>query len=115
MKHRKQNSDRKSLQLCSQVRWALEYEINESLDSHEAVTVFAVLPAPNTSNLLVVLETLEKLSWEQAACIERKMALRANALRAIVAHSIQRRKTPSLTFCVRPKSLTNEVSPEGNP
>ena len=115
MKHRKQNSDRKSLQLCSQVRWALEYEINESLDSHEAVTVSAVLPAPNTSNLLVVLETLETISWEQAACIERKMALRANALRAIVAHSIQRRKTPSLTFCVRPKSLTNEVSLEGNP
>jgi hypothetical protein len=105
MKHPKkaQSIDRKALQLCSQIRWALEYEINETLEGQEAVTVSDVLPAPNTSNLLVMLETLEPVTWEQAALIEHKMHLRAAALRSIVSQCIQRRKTPSLTFRVRPR------------
>ena len=105
MKHKRQALDRKALQLCSQIRWALEYEINDTLGGLEAVTVSDVVPAPNTSNLLVMLETLEPTTWEQAASIESKMILRANALRAVVAQSIQRRKTPSLTFRVRPKPI----------
>lgn len=105
MRNGKHPDDRKSLQLCSQIRWALEYEINTNLDSHESVTVCEVLPAPNTSHLLVIVEPLEEGSWEQAAAIECKIATQANALRALVASSIQRRKTPSLTFRVRPKRL----------
>ena len=105
MKHKKPSFDRKALQFCSQIRWALEYEINDTLEGFEAVTISEVLPAPNTSNLLVMLETLEPTTWEQAATIESKMLLRIQALRAVVAQSIHRRKTPSFTFRVRPKPI----------
>ncbi len=103
MKHKRPLLDRKALQFCSQIRWALEYEINDTLEGFEAVTISEVLPAPNTSNLLVMLETLETTTWEQAATIESKILFRSSALRAVVAQSTHRRKTPSLTFRVRPK------------
>lgn len=88
-------SDRKTLQLCKQVRQAIEALLAQShwaigLDVH----VDAVTPAPDASTLQITLATREP---EQV----RVHALEAlPAMRATVAGAIARKRVPMLTLVV---------------
>ena len=101
MKHDRPNNghqrlDRKALQLCSQVRYALEYAINSVMQGEYGLTVLEVVPAPNTSHLLVLVQSLEELSFDKTMRLEAELNSHVNALRAAVSESIHRRKTPGL-------------------
>ncbi len=107
MKHSRPNNghhklDRKALQLCSQVRHALEYAINDVLQGEYGLTVFEVVPAPNTSHLLVVVQSLEEMTIDTTLLLEAELNSHVNALRAAVSESIHRRKTPGLSFQILP-------------
>ncbi len=90
-------SNRKALQLCRQVERtltiALEGEVLREL------TVESVLPAPDSSRLLI---TLRYHGQTTVATAEIHDALHAShaKLRGEIAADIHRRKTPELTFQV---------------
>ncbi len=92
----------KALQLCSQVQRTLEFCVNELLQAELAVRVAEVLPAPNTGHLLVVVEPLEPVPIEQLPSILSELNKQSGRLRAEIAHAIHRKKTPGLSFTIRP-------------
>ncbi len=95
--------DRKAAQLCTQIRRALEYIVPESLaDSEWDVLVVDVQPAPNTGNLLVLLQPLEILDEDRQRQLEFAIFERSGSIRTAIAGVIQRRKVPTLTFRVVP-------------
>jgi ribosome-binding factor A len=94
-KERGKVSNRKALQLCRQVERALSVALEG--DVLRDLAVQSVAPAPDSSRLLV---TFVYAGAEPIADV--LSALRGNyaKLRAEVAASIHRRKTPELTFWV---------------
>ena len=92
------------MQLCAQVRHALEYAISEALNGEFGVTVLEVIPAPNTSHLLALVQPLEDLSFEESMNLQAELNKRINVLRTAVSESIHRRKTPGLSFQLVPRS-----------
>jgi len=90
--------DRKAMQLCSQVRYALEYAINDVLKGEYGLTVADVVPAPNTSHLLVSVQSFEELSFDQCLQVTSELNNHSKSLRSVVSESIHRRKTPGLSF-----------------
>lgn len=90
--------DRKAMQLCSQVRYALEYAVNDVLKGEYGLTVVDVVPAPNTSHLLVSVQSFEELSFDQCVQITSELNSHRKSLRSVVSESIHRRKTPGLSF-----------------
>lgn len=105
MKSRRTNAsnDRKAAQLCAQVRRALDFGIAEVLsqtryDAH----ILDVIPAPNTSHLVVLVGAAFAFDSQAVAALEETLSRNAGLLRTNVAHSIHRRKTPTLTFHVVP-------------
>ena len=105
MKHPKghKEHDRKALQLCSQVRYALEYAINSVLRGDYGLTVLDVVPAPNTSNLVVFVQPFENMSYDEALQLEANLKSHINTLRSAVSESIHRRKTPGLSIQIVPR------------
>ena len=98
-----QSHDRKAMQLCSQVKYALEYAVNSVLNGEYGVTVMDVVPAPNTSHLLVFVQAFEELSFEESSLLLTKLTSHLPALRSAVSESIHRRKTPGLSFQIVPR------------
>jgi ribosome-binding factor A len=96
------SGDRKSMQLCAQVRRALEYGIDEILQGEVMVAVADVVPAPNTAHLLVLVQPLEDLPFEETIRIQKRLIDATAKLRVIVSQAINRRKTPGLSFQVLP-------------
>lgn len=97
-------SDRKAAQLCAQVRRALDYGISEALsESSMDAYVLDVVPAPNTSHLLVVVQPAVDTDESGIRDLELELQRHAGLLRTTVAESINRRKTPTLSFRVLPK------------
>lgn len=95
--------DRKGAQLCAQVRRTLEFVVPEVLASTSwGVLVLDVQPSPNTSHLLVLLQSTVPLSDEDRLALEQEVARYSGPIRTAVAQAINRRKTPSLTFRVIP-------------
>ena len=95
--------DRKAAQLCAQIRRALDYVVPEVLaDTKFDAMVVEVEPAPNTSHLLVVVQAIGQLDFEETRLLEAEIANRSGAIRTAVAQSIHRRKTPTFSFCVVP-------------
>jgi len=90
-------SNRKALQLCRQVERTLTIALEG--DVLRDLTVESVLPAPDSSRLLVTLR------YHGSATVKSEVihdALKAShaKLRGEVAADIHRRKTPDLTFGV---------------
>jgi len=98
-----QSHDRKALQLCSQVKYALEFAVNSVLNGEYGVTVMDVVPAPNTSHMMVFVQAFEELSFEESLLLSSKLIAHIPALRSAVSESIHRRKTPGLSFQVVPR------------
>jgi ribosome-binding factor A len=103
MAHRKKNRRReqiKDAQLCAAVRETLSLALAQSPDELLlSLFVSDVVPAPDASRLAVHIEAPPEVDLEEAReALERL----GGSLRAEVAASIQRRKTPALFFDVRP-------------
>ena len=88
-------SNRKALQLCRQVERTLMVALEG--DVLRDLTVESVLPAPDSSRLLI---TLRYHGPQSVATAEIHNALNAShaELRGEIAADIHRRKTPDLTF-----------------
>jgi ribosome-binding factor A len=95
--------DRKAAQLCAQVRRALDYGLSEALsESSTDAYVVDVVPAPNTSHLLVLVQPAAAIDADGIRELEETLVRHAGQLRTSVAESIHRRKTPTLSFRVVP-------------
>ncbi len=95
--------DRKAAQLCSQIRRALDFAIPEALaDTDWDAFVLEVTPAPNTSHLLVLLQTDNHLDEQDRQSLLREIIRRSGIIRTSVAQSIHRRKTPTFSFLIAP-------------
>ena len=103
--HRNHGStDRKAAQLCAQVRRALDYGISEALsDSPIDAYILDVVPAPNTSHMIVLVQPATEADADAVRDLEDELQRHAGLLRTTVAESINRRKTPTLSFRVVPK------------
>jgi ribosome-binding factor A len=91
-------------QLCRQVAETMDLVL--SGDTHDellqSLHVVSVVPAPDSSRLLVALHSdLPPELFEQSE-IESRLAEHAGRLRCAIASAITRRKTPNLTFQVSP-------------
>ncbi len=95
-----QAAGRKTLQLCRQVRRALEAVF--AADCRDPILqeleVLSVDPAPNCGRLMVTLQLAQSRDVEQVLAHLRQAA---GKLRCDVAAAITRRKAPELAFCVR--------------
>jgi ribosome-binding factor A len=100
--------DRKTLQLCEQVRHALEYALSgESNDDLlRMLYVAKVEPAPDASRLMVTVVPLTKDEQPDPALVTTRLHAHAAALRASVAAAISRRKVPDLIYKFAAKDPT---------
>lgn len=91
-------SDRKTLQLCKQVRQAIETTLAQSRWAIDArAIVHEVRPAPDASTLQVTIVA------PQPDRIRVHALAALPALRAAVAHSISRKRAPTLTLLLLPE------------
>ena len=96
-------SNRKALQLCSQVADTLNYVLSGECDDEllQGLQVASVVPAPNASQLLVtVYPVVATGSNFDAAEVRRRLLEAVGRLRSEVARSITRKKAPNLLFQV---------------
>jgi len=88
--------NRKALQLCGQVAQVLADAIACSADDTlRDLLVETVVPAPNSSRLLVTLR--KPLDVEMTTALDHLERARG-WLRSEIANAVHRRKTPDLTF-----------------
>ncbi len=100
-------NDRKTKQLCAQVRRVLEYGVDEVLQGDALIAVRDVLPAPDVSHLLVIVQPLGDTTSDETEEIQKRLSEATSELRQMVAESINRRKTPALSFQVLPPQAGN--------
>jgi ribosome-binding factor A len=92
--------DRKTLQLCEQVKHALEYALSgESNDDLlRMLYVAKVEPAPDADRLMVTVVPLTKDEHPDPAEVMTRLHAHAGPLRSSVAAAISRRKVPDLIY-----------------
>ena len=98
--HKKE--DRKAKQLCRQIAETLDQVLTGEIsdDLLRGLQVSGVMPAPDSSRLLVTLYSdcgPEEFNRDE---IELRLAARHGQLRCAIAASITRKKTPTLVFNV---------------
>lgn len=97
--------DRKTLQLCAQVRRALYGAIPLGVSHHLLdVVIEAVEPAPDASRLRIVV-SLPASHMAHAASVKRMLDGITPHVRAEVAAQICRKRTPALTFTVMAREV----------
>ena len=97
------STNRKALQLCSQVADTLNYVLSGEFDDEllQNLQVASVVPAPNASQLLVTVYPVVATGTNfDAAEVRRRLSQAAGRLRSEVARSITRKKAPNLLFQV---------------
>ncbi|MEL6344594.1 MAG: ribosome-binding factor A [Myxococcota bacterium] len=100
-------TDRKVRQLCGQVNRTLSMALAASRDPIlQALTVEDVSPNPDASRLRVDVRPLDPDLTPQATMARLDAA--SGRLRAEVARSIQRKRTPNLSFGWVPWEVTDE-------
>jgi len=106
--------DRKTLQLCSQVADALNYVLSGELDDDVLRNYYVerVEPAPSASRLLVSVSPLDRDDNTPMERVLKRLHEAAPTLRREVAASINRRKTPELSFIVVQPEEPNPGDPE---
>jgi ribosome-binding factor A len=94
--------DRKTLQLCSQVARELQFILMGECDDDllRELQVESVLPAPNSSRLLVSVSSAAIDDPAEMAEMLHRLHQQMGFLRSEVAMSINRRKAPELMFRV---------------
>ena len=99
------DNDRKTKQLCAQVRRVLEYGVDEVLHGDALIAIGDVVPAPDASHLLVLVQPLGDTTNDESIEIQQRLTEATTELRHMVAEAINRRKTPALSFQVLPPSV----------
>lgn len=103
MRSQNGSDNRKAAQLCAQVRRALDYGLSEALsDSTLDAYIMDVVPAPNTSHLMVLVQPAATMDEAGLRSLQEAIVRCSGKLRTMVAESIHRRKTPTLSFQVVP-------------
>ena len=94
-------SDRKTVQLCGQVKDAL-CQIVSGLgdDALNGLTVVSVEPAPHAGRLRVTVAAESPADVADLTVIRQHLTRATGLIRSEVARSITRRKAPELTFDV---------------
>src|SRR5262249_56531055 len=94
--------DRKTLQLCRQVADTLGLVLSGECDDDllRSLHVVAVTPAPDASQLLVIVAPALPGETLEPAQVLGRLAACAGRLRCEVAAAISRRRTPRLAFHV---------------
>ena len=97
---RGQRPDRKTLQLCAQVRRTLESVISGEIDDDvlRMLYVAAVTPAPDAGHLLVTVTPATPGTVLDPAAVITKLHAVSGKLRSEVATTISRRKAPDLLY-----------------
>lgn len=92
--------DRKTLQLCEQVRHALEYALSGEAndDLLRMLYVAKVEPAPDADRLMVTVVPLTKDERPDPIAVMTRLHAHAGRLRSSVATAISRRKVPDLMY-----------------
>ncbi|WP_254513554.1 ribosome-binding factor A [Anatilimnocola floriformis] len=98
-----QTDRRKAWQLCSQVRDSLRLILGTAVNERlQALDVREVLPAPNESQLLVLLTSNDPLDEQERQEVLDALGAAAGWLRAEVATSITRKRAPRLELQLLP-------------
>lgn len=108
--------NRKALQLCKQVAETLEQVFSGETgdDVLAGLHVSSVVPAPDSSRLLVTLVAALDDGRFDLRAVEKKLADSRGRLRSAVAMTITRRKTPVLAFdVIGPESTAGDLDTEG--
>ncbi|MBS0264970.1 MAG: ribosome-binding factor A [Planctomycetes bacterium] len=97
---RKHRVDRKSLQLCRQVADTLNQVLTGECDDEilRSLYVVSVTPAPDTTQLMVIVSPLLPGEILQPADVLARLSTHSGHLRDAVASAITRRKAPRLLF-----------------
>ena len=95
---------RKQMALCQQAARAVQYTLSAEIQDNElqALELVQVVPAPNTTRLLVQLKMPKDMEADPVELAEKLNNLRS-LFRSEVAEQINRRKTPELAFTVVPE------------
>ena len=95
-------ADRKTLQLCGQIRKTLEYLLSGETgdDTLRQLYVQSVDPAPDASRLLVTVSPIDRTAPPDPIKVLEKLGFANGFLRAGVARAINRKKVPDLSFTV---------------
>lgn len=94
---------RKTWQLCSQVHDALRLILGEAADERlHSLEVREVLPAPNDSQLLVLLVPLDPLTETEREEVTAVLEVAAGWLRTEIASAITRKRAPRLVLQLLP-------------
>jgi len=108
--------NRKALQLCRQVAETLEQVLSGETgdDVLAGLHVSSVVPAPDSSRLLVTLVSAIDEGRFDLRAIEKKLADSRGRLRSAIAMTITRRKTPVLAFeVIGPEPAAHGPESEG--
>lgn len=97
--------DRKTLQLCAQVRRALEAHIPSPHPTLSDLRIERVEPAPDATRLRVTVSLDERTTHAPAEVLALLHAM-TGRLRADIAAAITRKRVPSLTFTLEPRNPT---------
>jgi ribosome-binding factor A len=106
-------ADRKTLQLCSQVADTLSLVLSgECADEFlQCLQVVAVRPAPDASQLLVLVSPSSVGPAPDPVTVLERLAAASARLRAEVAGAIVRRRAPKLVFQYVAPNATGEAQP----
>lgn len=102
--------DRKTLQMCSQVKRTLDQILSGELDDDRLRDVYVseVTPAPDAHCLMVSVSPLGFAKDFQPQVVLARLAEHSGHLRSELARAINRKKTPELMFRV---VLTEDLQP----
>ena len=92
---------RKVFQLCRQVADTLQMVLTDGNETLDGLTVVDVVPAPDSRRMLVLLGLDPGIVIESASEVElimQQLQLETPRLRAEIARTINRKKTPNLVF-----------------
>ncbi len=108
--------DRKAKQLCRQVAETLEQVLSGEMgdDVLRGLRVSDVVPAPDSSRLLVTLRVDCELETFDRRLVEHLLACCQGHLRCKVAAAITRRKAPTLVFNIIAPSAGNSPGKEAH-
>ena len=92
--------DRKTLQLCGQVRKALDYVLSGETgdDLLRGLYVQDVVPAPDASRLLATVAPIDPRAEPDLGQVLDKLEYAKPAIRGEIARSITRKKVPDIAF-----------------
>lgn len=101
---------RKTLQLCAQVRHAVEFALTGELDDDvlRMLYVDSVQPAPDAGRMLVTVVPLMDDDDHDPIEILNHLQAHSGTIRAAVAQDINRRKVPELMYQVANRSAMSE-------